>query len=55
MKHCLKLMRPHHYIKNILVFAALACSGQLFDPRKLLSGILGFCAFCFASSEGAAL
>ena len=38
MKPYLKLMRPHHYIKNFLVFAALACSGQLFDPGKLLSG-----------------
>lgn len=26
MKNYLKLMRVHHYIKNFLVFAALACS-----------------------------
>lgn len=50
MKHYIKLMRPHHYIKNVLIFAALACSGQLFDPRKLLSGLLGFAAFCLISS-----
>lgn len=50
MKPYLKLMRPHHYIKNFLVFAALACSGQLFDPGKLLSGGLGFAAFCLISS-----
>jgi hypothetical protein len=50
MKPYLKLMRPHHYIKNFLVFAALACSGQLFDPGKLLSGGLGFVAFCLISS-----
>ena len=34
MKRYLKLMHVHHYIKNFLVFAALACSGQLFDPKK---------------------
>ena len=50
MKHYIKLMRPHHYIKNILIFAALVCSGQLFDPEKLISGILGFAAFCLVSS-----
>lgn len=46
----LKLMRVHHYIKNILVFAALACSGQLFQPEKLTAGLLAFGAFCFVSS-----
>lgn len=50
MKHYLKLMRPHHYIKNFLVFAALVCSGQLFDFEKLAAGMAGFAAFCFVSS-----
>lgn len=50
MKHYIKLMRPHHYIKNILIFAALACSGQLFDLEKLIHGCLGFAAFCLVSS-----
>ena len=50
MKHYIKLMRPHHYIKNILIFAALACSGQLFNPEKLIHGLLGFAAFCLVSS-----
>ncbi len=50
MKHYLKLMRVHHYIKNCLVFAALACSGQLFNPQKLTSGILAFISFCMISS-----
>ena len=43
-------MRPHHYIKNLLVFAALACSGQLFDLNKLLACAIGFAAFCAISS-----
>ena len=50
MKHYLKLMRVHHYIKNLLVFAALACSGQFFNIQKLLAGFAGFAAFCMVSS-----
>lgn len=50
MKHYIKLMRPHHYIKNFLVFAALACSGQFFDLDKLISAFFGFAAFCLISS-----
>jgi 4-hydroxybenzoate polyprenyltransferase len=50
MKKYLKLMRIHHYIKNFLVFAALACSGQFFQTKKLLAGTAGFVAFCLVSS-----
>ena len=50
MKNYLKLMRVHHYIKNLLVFAALACSGQLFHFEKLVSCIAAFVAFCMVSS-----
>lgn len=50
MKHYLKLMRVHHYIKNLLVLAALICSGQLFNAQKLGAGLLAFVAFCLTSS-----
>ncbi len=50
MKHYLKLMRIHHYLKNVLVFAALACSGMLFDGEKFLDCLLGFAAFSMISS-----
>lgn len=50
MKNYFKLMRVHHYIKNILVFAALACSGQLFNTDKLIMGIFAFISFCMISS-----
>lgn len=50
MKQYLKLMRVHHYIKNLLVFAALACSGQLFNLEKLTSSLAAFIAFCMVSS-----
>ena len=50
MKHYLKLIRVRHYVKNLLVFAPLACSGQLFDKRKLAACFLAFAAFCMTSS-----
>ena len=50
MKKYLKLMRVHHYMKNILVFAALACSGQLFDSEKFLRCLFGCIAFCMVCS-----
>ena len=50
MKPYLKLMRVHHYIKNGLVFAALACSGELFNVDKLVSCFIAFVAFCMVSS-----
>lgn len=46
----IKLMRVPHYIKNLLVFAALACSGQLFLPDKLYAALIGYIAFCLISS-----
>ena len=50
IKDYIRLMRVHHYIKNFLIFAALACSGQLFCWEKLLTALIGFGAFCAASS-----
>ena len=50
MKKYIKLMRVHHYVKNLLVFVALVCSGQLFDSQKALGGFAGFFTFCMISS-----
>lgn len=50
MKKYLKLMRVHHYLKNFLVFAALACSGQMFNTGKLFMGVFAFISFCMLSS-----
>ena len=46
----LKLLRVHHYIKNLLVILALVFSGQLLDTAKLIPGLIGVCVFCLASS-----
>lgn len=50
IKCYLKEMRVHHYIKNLLVFVPLACSGQLFHLDKLLYSFYAFLSFCFISS-----
>ena len=50
MKHYIKLMRVHHYIKNALIFAPLVFSGGFFRPEKLIPGVLAFLGFCFLSS-----
>ncbi len=50
VKSYIKLMRVHHYIKNLLILAALACSGQFFIWTKLRAGLAGFAAFCLISS-----
>lgn len=50
MRHYLELIRVRHYIKNLLVVAALACSGQLLDADKLAAGGIAFAAFCLMSS-----
>ena len=42
--------RLRQVFKNILVFVALACSGRLFDAKKLIPGVWGFLAFCVLSS-----
>ena len=50
MRRYLKLMRVHHYIKNLLLLVPLACSGQLFNLQKLFVGIVAFVSFCMVSS-----
>ena len=47
----LRLMRIHHYIKNLLIFAALACSGRLFQDNLFWIEMLAFLAFCAVSSS----
>ena len=46
----LRLMRPQHYIKNVLIFLPLIFSGQLFDKDLLLKTFIGAVGFCLLSS-----
>lgn len=50
MKDYLTLIRIKHYIKNVLIFAALVFSGQLFVWDKTRDCALGFLAFSLMSS-----
>lgn len=45
----LNLIRVKHWVKNILIFIPLLCSG-LINYNNVLNCIIGFFAFCFASS-----
>lgn len=47
----IRLMRPWHYVKNLLVFVPLFFSGQLFSaPDKLLMALLAFVSMSLAAS-----
>lgn len=50
MKHLIRLMRVKHYLKNLLVFAALFFSGRLTETGLLWQNVWGFLAFCALSS-----
>ena len=45
----LKLIRVKHWVKNILIFIPLLCSG-LINYSNVLDCIIAFFAFCFSSS-----
>ena len=50
MKDYIRLARPHHWIKNLLVVLPLLCSGQFLETGKLLISIWAFLAFSFLAS-----
>ena len=44
-------LRPHHWIKNFLLFIPIIASQQL-TQTTLTKGVLGFVAFCLIASSG---
>lgn len=50
MKDYIKLLRPHHWMKNLLVLLPLICSGQLLEWQRLRAGLWGFLAFSMLAS-----
>lgn len=50
MKKYLRLVRPYHYIKNLLLFLPLVFSGNLLNFSLFLTVFLGFWVFNFSSS-----
>lgn len=51
MSEYLKLMRPFHWVKNLLIFVPIFFSGQLLNVTKLARLCLGFIAFSFIASS----
>ena len=45
MKNYLRLLRPKHYVKNVLVLLPLFFSGRFFERMPLCVGLPGFAAF----------
>ena len=50
MKAFLKMIRPHQYIKNLLVFFPLFFAKKITDVTLLQSAAMAFISFCFAAS-----
>lgn len=50
MKAYIRLARPVHWIKNLLVLLPLLCSGQITELHRLKAALWGFLAFSFLSS-----
>lgn len=46
----LRLLRPHHWAKNVLVFAPITAAHLVGDRARLLASVVGFFAFSFAAS-----
>jgi decaprenyl-phosphate phosphoribosyltransferase len=46
----IKILRPHQWLKNLILFFPPFLGGVIQDPGVLKSGILPFISFCFASS-----
>jgi 4-hydroxybenzoate polyprenyltransferase len=50
MPAALALLRPHQWVKNLLVFAALVTSHRWDQPAAVLAALQQFAAFCLAAS-----
>ncbi|MEM7095623.1 MAG: decaprenyl-phosphate phosphoribosyltransferase [Actinomycetota bacterium] len=47
-----RLLRPHQYTKNLLIFAAPGAAGRLDEAAVLLESLAAFALFCAVSSAG---
>ena len=50
LKPYIRLLRPKHALKNLLIFLPLVFGGALFDAPVLQSAVCGFVAFCCLAS-----
>ncbi len=50
LRGLVRLARPHHWTKNLLVFAGLLFTGSFRDPAAWSASLLAFAAMCLVSS-----
>ncbi|MDH3999112.1 MAG: UbiA family prenyltransferase, partial [Desulfuromonadales bacterium] len=50
IKPYIKLLRPHQWLKNLMLFFPPFLGGVLFEPGLLQKGLVPFASFCMASS-----
>jgi 4-hydroxybenzoate polyprenyltransferase/phosphoserine phosphatase len=50
LRGLVKAARPHHWVKNLILFVPLLTAHKLFNFPQLLQAILGFAAFCLCAS-----
>lgn len=50
-KAMIRAMRPHHWLKNGLVFVPILLNHNVFDPYALFYGVVAFFAFSFLASS----
>ena len=46
-----KALRPHQWVKNILVFVPLLASHRMFDMQAVVASLVMFVAFCLCASS----
>ena len=46
----LRAMRPHQWVKNLLVFVPILAAGAALTPAALLAALIAFAAFCATAS-----
>ena len=47
----IRALRPNQWIKNLVLFAAIIFTGELFTPYYFWMSALGFIIFCALSSS----
>jgi len=50
LKSVVKLIRPHHYIKNLFIFLPLFFVGQITNPQLFTNALIAFIAFSMSAS-----
>ncbi len=51
LRHCLKAMRLHQWLKNLLVFAPLVLAHRLFEQQLVVQACIAFFAFSLCASS----